>query len=691
VRTSRQADGQGWTTRWVGVRVGLLAVLLAGGFGAVAVRAVQLQVIRPELESSSWLSELKLRPRRGTITDRSGNPLAASADAQSAYLDPDLFFGDWQKARPEVDELAPADRRQREAMLRKVARLTGQDPEALVHKARRGGRFLWIARRMLPDREKALRAWLAAEKPRGVALTPEPRRYYPKLELASAVLGLVNDDGVGIEGVELALDDRLQGEEAEVRALRDGRGHLVMAEPPVPGKEREGDRVELTLDQGIQATVERALARAVTSSKALSGMAVALDPRTGEILALAAWPVENPNAPRTVAQLRNRPVTDAFEPGSTVKTFSIAAALDAGALKPTDAIDCGNGSLVVGDRTIHDHAALGWTGPSRVIAQSSNVGAARIALRLGRERLQQGLAAFGFGEKSGVELPGETRGQLPVAPTAVGLATQAFGQGPITASALQVTSAMATIANGGVRLRPRIVRRVVDAATGEVIEEGRPEVLGRAVSAETAATMSRWLTGVVEDPKGTGRRAALDGWRAAGKTGTAQKVDRVSGGYSNERHLSSFVGFAPVEAPRIAIGVFLDEPRGEYYGGEVAAPAFKEIAEYALRALEVQPAPAQARRPPPAPAAQPEAARLDDDVVATASVDAAAGAPDPGTGLVVVPALAGLPARKAVRTLEQSGLAAALRGSGRVVDQSPPPGRAVGRGTKVRMRLEPAR
>jgi cell division protein FtsI (penicillin-binding protein 3) len=676
--------------------VGLLAVVLAAGFGTVAVRAVQLQVLRPELESTDYLSELKLRPRRGTITDRNGNPLAASADAQSAYLDPDLFFGDWSKARPgPADALTLGERKQREAMLRKIARLAGQDPEPLLHRASRPGRFLWIARRMLPDREKALRAWLAAEKPRGVGLTSEPRRYYPKLELASAVLGLVNDDGAGIEGIELQLDDRLQGAAGEVRALRDGHGRLVMSEAPGPGKEREGDRVELTLDQGIQATVERALGRAVTSSKALSGMAVALDPRTGEILALASWPVPNPNAPRTVEQLRNRPVTDAFEPGSTVKTFSIAAALDAGALKPTDAIDCGKGSLSVGDRTIHDHAALGWTGASRIIAMSSNVGAARIGLKLGRERLHQGLGAFGFGEKTGIELPGETRGQLPVAPSQVGLATQAFGQGPITASALQVTGAMATIANGGVRLRPHIVRRVIEVASGEVVEQAQPEVLGRAVSAETAATMARWLTGVVEDPKGTGRRAALDGWRAAGKTGTAQKVDRVSGGYSSERHLSSFVGFAPVEAPRIVVGVFLDEPRGEYYGGEVAAPAFKEIAEYALRALEVQPAPAlaaRAARADAAPAA-PEPARPEDDVGITAAVDGAgaAGATPPGDGQVAVPPLTGLPARVAIRTLEASGLAATFRGSGRVVEQSPPPGRAVGKGTLVRMRLELAR
>jgi cell division protein FtsI (penicillin-binding protein 3) len=679
--------GQASTARWVGVRIGLLGALLAAGFGAVAVRAFHLQVVRGDLEGAGFLSELELRPRRGEITDRNGNPLAASADARSVYADPELLHTGGRKREVlEADPLLEAQlRREGEARLRHAARLLKIDPEPLVKRAARGGRFLWIARRILPDRERALRSWLDREKPRGIALISEPRRYYPKLELASQVLGLVGDDGAGIEGLELGLDDRLQGFGVRIRALRDGAGNFVYEEAPVPGKERQGDRVVLTLDQGIQATAERALARAVASSRALSGMAVVLDTRTGEVLAMASWPVANANAPRIPEQLRNRPVTDAFEPGSTVKAFTIAAALDAGVFRALDAVDCGNGDLRIGAHVIHDHAALGWAGGSRIIAQSSNVGAARIGARLGREGLRAGLRAFGFGEKTGVELPGESRGQLLAAGSAVGVATQSFGQGPITATALQVTNAMATIANGGVRLRPRIVRQIVDAATGEVVEQGAPEVLGRAVSAETAALMARWLTGVVEDPKGTGRRAALDGWRAAGKTGTAQKVDRVSGGYSDDRHFSSFVGFAPVEAPRLAIGVFLDEPRGEYYGGEVAAPVFKEIAEYALRVLDVRPQPLLAAAPTPARVPEPERS---DDAPGPAAVEWAG--PAVRTGRVAVPPLAGLPARAAIRALESAGLGAELSGTGRVVEQSPPPGRAVERGSRVRMRLAPA-
>ncbi len=679
--------GQPWNPRWIRVRIAVLAVLLAAGFTAVAARAFQLQVLRTEREAvDHYLAELKLRPRRGAITDRNGVLLAGSADAQSAYADPELLFSGAAK-REELEanpRLRAQTRQEGEAQLRRVARLLGQDPGPLLRRAARGGRFLWLGRRLLPEREKALREYLAREKLKAVSLVPEPRRYYPKAELASPLLGLVDEDGAGIEGVELGEEDALQGTAAEVPSLRDGKGRLLLADAPVAGAEREGDRVELTLDQGIQATAERALARAVLSSKALSGMAVVLAPRTGEILAMASWPQSNANAARTPDQLRNRPITDAFEPGSTVKVFSISAALESGALQPLDAIDCGNGSYAVGAHVIHDHAALSWAGPSRIIAQSSNVGAARIAARLGRQRLHDGLAAFGLGERTGVELPGEVRGQLLVARSDVALATQAFGQGPVTATALQITNAMAALANGGVLLRPWVVRRVLDPVTGEVVEQGQPQVIRRAVSAQTAATMSRWLVGVVEDPRGTGRRAALDGWRAAGKTGTAQKVDRVSGGYSPDRNFSSFVGFAPYESPRIAIGVFIDEPRGDTFGGQVAAPAFKEIAEYTLRVLDVQPAPAlAAATAPPAP----EPRRAEEDEPGPAAVEWSAGAIP--AGRVTVPALTGLPARSAIRALETLDLAAELDGTGRVVGQTPPPGRAGDRGTRVRMTLAP--
>jgi cell division protein FtsI (penicillin-binding protein 3) len=656
-------------SRWIALRIGVLAALFAIGFGLVAARVFQLQIVNREALAEDMLDQyrrqLVLKPRRGIIADRAGVLLAGSADARSVFADP------WMLQREDRSGAA----------LRKVAAALGQDHAALRRKLQKAGRFVWLARRVSPQEAAAVEKITREAKLRGIALVQETRRYYPKGDLASQVLGFVGDDGNGLEGVELSLDDLLAGAPAKVPSLRDGAGRTVLAGAPSAGHEREGARVELTLDQGLQLAAERAVARAVASSRAAAGLAVALDPRTGEILALAGWPRFNPNSPRRGSEMRNRGIADAFEPGSTVKTFAIAGALDRRVLRPLDPIDCGNGTLAVGAHVIHDHGAFGWSGPSKILAVSSNVGAARIAARLGKQGLHDALLAFGFGERTGVELPGEARGVVPFPRSDVVLATQSFGQG-MTATVLQVTSAMAAIANGGLLVRPTLVKRVVDPATGEVLDATEPVVLRRAVSAEVAATVSRWLVGVIEDERGTGKRARLDGWHAAGKTGTAQKADLVSGGYSADKRFSSFVGFAPAEAPRIAIGVFVDEPRDEIYGGEVAAPAFKEIGEYAMKMLGVPPTgPAVAEAPPPAPARDPAPVP---PPVEAATRHAPAG------GGVSVPSLAGLPARTAIRTLEALDLAPDLEGSGRVVGQSPAAGRVVARGTRVRMTLQPA-
>jgi cell division protein FtsI (penicillin-binding protein 3) len=655
-------------SRWIALRIAILAAVFAAGFALVAARVLELQLLdRDGLVDDmvdQYRRQLVLKPRRGTIADRAGVLLAGSADARSVFADP------WVLQREDRSGAA----------LRRVAAALGQDPAALRRKLQKSSRFAWLARRVSPHEAAEVERIAKEAKLRGIALVQETRRYYPKGDLASQVLGFVGDDGNGLEGVELALDDVLAGAPAKVPSLRDGVGRTVLAGASA-GHEREGARVELTLDQGLQLAAERAVARAVASSRAASGMAIALDPRTGEVLALAGWPGFNPNAPRRGAEMRNRAVADAFEPGSTLKTFTIAGALERGVLRPLDPIDCGNGSLAVGAHVIHDHEGLGWVGASRILASSSNVGAARIAARLGKQGMRETLLAFGFGERTGVGLPGEARGQVPFPRSDVTLATQAFGQG-MSATALQVTAAMAAIANGGLVVRPTLVRRVVDPATGEVLDEAEPAVVRRAVSAEVAATVSRWLVGVIEDERGTGKRARLDGWRAAGKTGTAQKADLVSGGYSDKR-FSSFVGFAPAEAPRIVVGVFVDEPREEIYGGEIAAPAFKEIAEYAMKMLGVPPAGA------PPPAAAPPLAAREPTPSGPPAVDLAARAAPPGGG-VAVPSLAGMPARAAIRALEALDLAPDLEGSGLVAGQTPTAGRVVARGTRVRMTLRPA-
>jgi len=664
--------------RWIAIRIGLVGALLASGFVAVAWRAVQLQVVQRDRLSSEardqYVRQVVMQPRRGVITDRSGAQLAGSADAESVFVDP--------------EELARKVEAPGQALVR-LARALGLDPRDLTRKVDRGSRFVWARRRVSPAEAAAVRK-LAIP---GVQLVAETRRYYPKLTLAGQLIGLVGDDGSGLDGVELALDEVLRGEPAKVPSLRDGAGRMALSEAPGSTRTREGARVELTIDQGLQLVTERALADAVRGARALSGMAVAMDPATGEVLAMASWPPVNPNAPQRGEALRNRPVTDAFEPGSTVKTFTIAGALDRGVLKATDAIDCSSG-YTVGGHVIHDHRPLGWAGPSKVLAASSNVGAARIGARLGKQGLSEVLAGFGFGQRTDVDLPGERKGQLPYPRAEITLATQSFGQG-LTASALQVVVAMGAIANGGLLMAPHIVKRVVDPGDGAVLEEARPVVVRRAVSPAAAAMVARWLAGVVEDPDGTGKRAKPDGFRVAGKTGTAQKADPVSGGYSADRHFSSFVGFAPATAPRVVVGVFIDEPKGEIYGGEVAAPPFREIAGYALKMLGVPPEPdaLAAAAEPAAGAASPAVASASDETdpapESPPALEVAARRAVGVTGGVAVPALAGLPARAAVRTLEGLDLGADLSGSGRVTGQSPPPGRVVERGARVKLTLSP--
>jgi cell division protein FtsI (penicillin-binding protein 3) len=567
----------------------------------------------------------------------------------------------------------------------KLGRALSVDPKALQKKLSKGSRFTWVKRRVSPAESEAVKK---LELP-GVGLVKESRRYYPRRELAGQVLGLVGDDGRGLEGVELAYDDALQGQEMRLPSLRDARGMQLFGEAPAPSRVLEGARVELTLDTALQHVAEAALARTVESARAASGMAIALDPQTGEILALANAPAFNPNAPRGGPEMRNRAVLDTFEPGSTVKTFSIAAALDAQAIKPTDAIDCEKGRWRIGGHVIRDHAPLGWVGPAKIMAESSNIGAAKIGQRLGKQRLHDALLAFGLGERTGLGLSGEPKGQVPFPRADISLATQSFGQG-IAATPLQLTVAMAAVAGGGAVVKPWLVKRVVDPVDGTVLAAASPAVLRRAVSLPTAATITRWLEGVVHDDEATGKKARVNGYRIAGKTGTAQKADPVSGGYGDKR-FASFVGFAPARDPRLVVGVFIDEPKGTVYGGEVAAPVFREVVEYAMKAWGIPPTePLEEEKDA---ASQRAVARRDRSEerreVEEPAVELADDRPEPEPGSVAVPSLSGLSARAALRALEAVELVPEVLGQGRVASQVPSPGQVVERGAKVRLTLSP--
>jgi cell division protein FtsI (penicillin-binding protein 3) len=653
--------------RWIAARIAIVAALLAAGFVAVSARAVKLQVLqRAQLTrhgDDQWRRSVELLPRRGAITDRNGETLAASADAPSIAASPAA-----------LRELSRRDKA-------RLARALALEPAALERKAQRPSKFVWLKRRVSPGEAKAVQA-LELE---GVGVFQEARRYYTSKSLAAQLVGFVGDDGEGLEGIELAFDEALQGGAVRVPSLRDARGRAVLDEAPAPEALLAGARVELTLDVGLQLAAEQALSRAVSQARAAAGMLVAMDPRTGEVLAMAQAPSFNPNLPRQGGVMRNKAVLDTFEPGSTFKMFTISGALDAGVLRADDVIDCEKGSYRIGGHRIHDHKALGSATPERIVVTSSNIGAAKIGARLGRDRLQKAFLAFGFGERSGTELRGEPRGSVPYPKAEVALATMSFGQG-VTATPLQITTAAAAIANGGMLLKPLLVRRVIDPGTGAVLSQGEPSPVRRAVSRESAALLTGWLEGVVSDPDGTGKRARLEGWRVAGKTGTAQKADPITRRYSVDKRFSSFVGFAPAEAPRIVIGVFIDEPKGDVYGGEIAAPVFREVADHALKSLGVPPseaALAQAAQASAAPAAS-------EDAASPPLIEEAAGPPLDSSG-VAVPALAGLPARAALRALEAIELVGDVRGSGRVLSQSPRPGQVLERGGRVQLVLAPPR
>src|SRR6266702_896101 len=521
-------------TRWIAARIAFVALLLAAGFVAVSAQAVKLRVVQgaqlTRHGDDQWRRFVELRPRRGPITDRNGQTLAASADAPSVAASPHALS---QLSRRELSRLA---------------RALAVDAGQLEKKAQRPTKFVWLKRRVSPEEAKAVQA-LDLE---GVGLFQEPRRYYPAKSLAAQLVGLVGDDGDGLEGIEKAYEDALQGDGARVASVRDARGRAVLDEAPAPEALLAGAKVELAIDANLQHAAEHALGKAVAQAHA------------------------------------------------------------AGALRAGDAIDCEQGSYRIGGHVIHDHKALGWAGPSRIVAMSSNIGAAKIGARLGRERLQKTLLGFGFGARTGTEVGGEPKGAVPYPQAEIALATMSFGQG-VAATPLQITNAVAAIANGGTLMKPILVRKVVDTASGAVLSRSDPTPLRRAVSRESAALLTRWLEGVVRDPDGTGKRARLEGWRVAGKTGTAQKADPVTRRYSVDKRFSSFVGFAPAEAPRIAVGVFIDEPRGEVYGGEVAAPVFRDLVEHAMKSMggppsgvDASPALASAGAapsPPPSPLA----------------------------------------------------------------------------------------
>jgi cell division protein FtsI (penicillin-binding protein 3) len=547
--------------------------------------------------------------------------------------------------------------------------------------------FNWIARRVLPKQAAAVRALQIP----GVSLIAETRRYYPNRELAAHVLGYVDIDGIGIDGLELHLEERLRGYAERVSVVLDSRGAVVFSDQLLDDRAAHGDDIYLTIDKTIQYHAERELALAVATYEARAGSVVVLDPNTGELLAIANSPAFNPNDPSAfpAASRRDRAVTDRFEPGSTTKVFTVAGALASGAIRPDDAIDC-QGPLQVADQVVHDVKEWKILRPAQVLAYSSNIGAAKIGLALGREGLFRTLRRFGFGEPSGIALPGETGGILRHYRRwyEMDSASISFGQG-LSVTAVQLAFAMGAIANHGLLMKPILIKRAV-GARGQSVEETSPQPRRQAVPASIAGLVTEMLTGVT-DEGGTAEEAALEGFTVAGKTGTAQKADYIKGGYAKDKWIASFVGFVPARNPRLVVAVVLDEPLVAHLAGKVAAPVFRRVAQVALRHLGVTARGAtNALTRPLGKSSLPAPATANaDDTPPENAAEAKEDSPPISPDQTRVPNLTGMSARSAFVTARRFDLWAKIEGSGTAVWQDPEPDKVVARGAEIQVVLQP--
>ena len=546
---------------------------------AIVARLATLQLVDVEEHRAAAArqatAEVELPSRRGAILDRDGEPLAASVPGAAVYADPQAIAAAGLDPTWIAAELAdPLDHE------------TGELVEALSG----DGRFVYLARQL----PRAAGEEIAALGLPGIGVLDEPLREYPAGRIGAQVVGVAGIDGEGLAGLELALDEELRGEPGRARGEHTEAGVPIASAPreivePTPGLD-----VVTTVDRPLQAEAEEVLDATVAAHDARGAAAVVLDPRSGEVLAMASTPGYHPDevGDATSEARRNRAVTDVFEPGSVLKALTVATALEEGVVAPDDAWHVPSGIEVGGrrftDATQRDGAVRDL---AEVVATSSNVGAIQLAEELGQERLHDGLAAFGVGELTGLGFPGEAAGQLPAPPqwSATSLPTIAMGQG-VSVSLLQTATAFAALASDGALVTPRLVDRVVDPDGGAepvTASAVSSEAVERAVSPQTARAVTDLLVGVVEE--GTGVGAQVPGYTVAGKTGTAQKPSETERGYEDGAYIAAFAGYAPADDPAVVVAVMVDEPQEEYYGGIVAAPAFAEIAEAALSRLRIAP------------------------------------------------------------------------------------------------------
>jgi cell division protein FtsI (penicillin-binding protein 3) len=675
--------------------MGILSGLLALGLGLIVSAAYTLMVedggAWREIAESQRQRRLHVSPKRGAIYDRNGSALAVSVEVPSVSMDAvELLRGVPPGHIPMVARRAA----------NRIAEVLAVDAVQVERRILQKRRFAWIKRQISAEEAEKVRALASegppAERVRGLVVEGEGRRYYPRRELAGPLLGFVAPDGEGKDGLEYALNEELKGQVEKLAGLRDRSGRLIFADGIEDERALAGHNVYLSIDQGIQYTAERELMQAAREFEAAAGSVVVVDPHTGEVLALASWPLFNPNdyGDAEHGARKERSAGVAFEPGSSVKMFTVAAGLAGGVITPDQRLFCEKGFMPVDNVVIRDTHPAEWLTIAQILAVSSNICSAKIGLSLGESRLYEAFRRFGFGEEPGIGTPGEASGTLRPKGRSwvqVEVASAAFGQG-ISVSNLQLALAMSAIANGGELYEPILVKKVT-TATGELVRESAPTVRRRAIPEQVARTVRELLVAVTEGD-GTGVEAAIDGYRVAGKTATAQKTDPATGRYSFDKFISSFIGFVPAEKPAVAIAVTIDEPMVDHAGGSVAAPIFRRVAQMALKYRGLTPRGTE-RADVAVLAKSPDLAAATYALLRQAAgkkppIQEVVGSGPVPAGKVRVPDLTGMPQRAALKAVLDLGVTPKVSGTGLLVSQTPPPGEVIEKGSTLALVFEPA-
>ena len=619
--------------RW---RVVIIATLIIALFAMVSLKALELQVLDRErafkIARKQHHGTSTLLPRRGRILDRNGKELAVNVDVKSVYANP----------KEVVDPKNTAHI---------LSKKLGVSEEKIHKRVASNKSFVWVKR--LADSKTADE--LKESDVKGLGFIPEPKRIYPNGTLLGQVIGFTDIDSIGIEGIEYKYDSSLIGKTRKITLKRDARGQKILSDPneiqEIDKDESSGNDITLTIDSQIQHIVERELKEGIEEMGGEKGMAIVMNPETGEVLAMASYPFVDPNSYSKfpVKNRRNLPVWYAYEPGSTMKVFLAASAIEDKKVNPNSQFNCENGRRKIGSAVIKDIKPRGTLTVSEIVKYSSNIGASKIGELMGRDSYYKYLKKFGFGDKTGIGLPGESKGQLASSRKwgAIELATISFGQG-VSVTSLQLVTALSAIANGGYLMKPYIIEKIVDPE-GHVLIENKPEVVTRVISYDTSDQMKRIMQSVVED--GTGKKAQIPGFSVAGKTGTAQIPNPQSGGYYSDRYIASFIGFTPVEDPEIVMAVIVEAPRKKTHGGSVAGPVFKQIAEKVLFHMQVSPK---------------------KELV----------------GMKVMPDLSGMSVRDILKWSEEQGVKVDLKGSGFVTGQKPMPGDLIKEGMVCSVELK---